>query len=90
MKAAFNEYSQGGEDGIIEEIMKRLGIATGWFVEFGACDGVSLSNTRRLLLAGWQGGYLECDEKKFAALLKSVGGHAARALQARVCASVTR
>ncbi len=49
-----NVYSQFGEDGIIEEILRRLGLweqAPGslFCVEFGAWDGKHLSNTRRLI-----------------------------------------
>jgi hypothetical protein len=33
-------FSQNGEDGVIAEILRRAGIADGWFVEFGAADGV--------------------------------------------------
>jgi hypothetical protein len=49
---AFNTYSQFGEDGIVQEIFHRL---VGhveldkWCVEFGAWDGVHLSNTCRLI-----------------------------------------
>ena len=41
-------YSQNGEDGIIEEILDRLSkhvALDGWCSEFGAWDGVYLSNT---------------------------------------------
>ena len=31
-----NVYSQNGEDGIIEEILKRFNITSGWVCEFGA------------------------------------------------------
>jgi hypothetical protein len=59
-----NTFSQGGEDGILESLFLHLGIHIGWFVEFGASDGVSLSNTRCLLYKGWRGIYIEADEKK--------------------------
>ena len=43
-------YSQNGEDGIIEEVLKRLNIDNNLeVVEFGACDGIYLSNTFNLI-----------------------------------------
>ena len=63
-----NNTSQCGEDGIIEEICNRLGIGTGFFVEFGAWDGIRFSNTYSLLAKNWQGVYIEGDEQKYAAL----------------------
>lgn len=45
-------YSQNGEDGIIAEILRRLSLQIDldrWCVEFGAWDGVHLSNTCRLI-----------------------------------------
>lgn len=48
-------HSQFGEDGIIAEILRRLGMDESqlarrlWCVEFGAWDGKHLSNTRRLI-----------------------------------------
>lgn len=55
-------YSQYGEDGIIEEIFSRLNIKKGFFVEFGGCDGIEISNTRHLYEQGWEGAYIEADE----------------------------
>ena len=40
-----NKHSQNGEDGVIAEICHRLAITNGFFVEFGAWDGMHLSNT---------------------------------------------
>ena len=66
----YNRYSQSGEDGIIEELCRRLGITTGWFVEFGAWDGKHLSNTYNLLSHhAWQGVHIEGDPKKYQDLL---------------------
>lgn len=49
-------YSQKGQDGILEAIFNQLGIIKGTFVEFGARDGVELSNTAHLRLnKGWRG-----------------------------------
>jgi hypothetical protein len=49
---ARNIYTQFGEDGIIEEILRRLNATaqtSGWCVEFGAWDGIHLSNTYNLI-----------------------------------------
>jgi hypothetical protein len=40
--------SQWGEDGVLEEIFKRLSVNQPWCVEFGAWDGQHLSNTWHL------------------------------------------
>ena len=67
-----NKYSQTGEDGIIQEIFRRLGRVEGWFVEFGACDGKWLSNTYNLLAhKNWQGVYIEADTGRYQELLKT-------------------
>jgi len=42
-------YSQSGIDGILEKIFKILPKNDKWCVEFGAWDGVYLSNTRNLI-----------------------------------------
>jgi hypothetical protein len=68
-----NIYSQNGEDGIITEIFRRLNIPAGWFVEFGAWDGIHLSNTYNLAAHhGWQGVYIEGNPAKYQDLLKTV------------------
>lgn len=45
----WNKYSQAGQDGIIKHIFKTLNIQSGHFVEFGAWDGIYLSNYRKLI-----------------------------------------
>jgi len=51
-------YSQNGEDGIIEEIFKRIGLTNKYFVEFGVGNGLE-NNTAYLLTKDWQGCWLE-------------------------------
>jgi hypothetical protein len=68
---AFTKYSQIGEEGIIAEIFKRLHIEKGFFVEFGAYDGLFLSNTRLLWENGWSGVMIEADKERFKQLLQN-------------------
>lgn len=38
-------YSQCGEEGFIEFILKNIGVEGGYLIEFGAGDGITLSNS---------------------------------------------
>ena len=60
-----NVHSQIGQDGILQEIFKMLDIKNGFFCEFGAWDGIYLSNCRKLVEEGWAGVFIEGNEKKF-------------------------
>ena len=64
-----NIYSQNGEDGVIAEIIKRMGLEPKegfWCVEFGAWDGVHLSNTFALVEScSAMAVYIEGDRKKY-------------------------
>jgi hypothetical protein len=63
---ARNEYSQYGEDGILLRIFDLLGVDRGWCAEFGAWDGIYLSNTHNLIKNhGWQAVLIEADPTKF-------------------------
>lgn len=42
-------HSQHGEDGILEKIIETVGDKEKWCVEFGAWDGMHLTNTRNLI-----------------------------------------
>jgi hypothetical protein len=46
---AADVHSQNGEDGIITALLDRLPETDRWCVEFGAWDGIHLSNTRHLI-----------------------------------------
>jgi hypothetical protein len=65
LKFKQNQFSQNGEDGIIRRIFELIGTETKSCCEFGAWDGVHLSNTRQLLLEGWSGLLIESDSKRF-------------------------
>ena len=70
---AKNIYSQNGEDGIIEELLKRLNIQGGWACEFGAWDGIFLSNCYNLILnKSFKGLLIEGNEKRFIVLKKNL------------------
>lgn len=56
-----NVHSQNGEDGIVQEVVRRLGIEKGKTVEVGGNDGVWMSNTALLLERGWSGRFVEQD-----------------------------
>jgi hypothetical protein len=64
-------YSQVGQDGILEEIFKRLNITNGTFCEFGAWDGFHLSNARKLVDEGWGGIFIEGDSERYLQLVKN-------------------
>lgn len=69
-KYGYNVYSQNGEDGIIQELLKLLHIDSGWVVEFGACDGKYLSNTFNLVENNnFNAVYIEGDETFYKKLL---------------------
>lgn len=60
--------SQNGEDGVIAEILARIGVDSRWFVEFGIEDG-SQGNTVALARnQGWHGLYIEVDDANYAIL----------------------
>ena len=68
-----NIYSQNGEDGIIIELLKRLDTECRWVCEFGAWDGIHLSNTFNLVEnKNCNAVYIEGDKNKYIDLLKTV------------------
>jgi hypothetical protein len=58
LRYGFKVYSQCEEDGIIQEIFKRIGVTNRTFVEFGVQIGIEC-NTAKLLIEGWNGLWLE-------------------------------
>lgn len=54
----FKGYSQNDEDGIIQEIFRRIGTTDRKFIEFGTGNGLE-NNTAYLLCQGWSGLWLD-------------------------------
>ena len=50
---------------IIQYIFNTLNIKQGFFLEFGAWDGINLSNARLLFENNWNGMFIEGDKAKF-------------------------
>jgi hypothetical protein len=51
-------FSQYGEDGILEEIFRRIGVTNRYFIEFGVENGLEC-NSLFLLLKNWSGLWIE-------------------------------
>lgn len=62
-------FSQHNEQQLVEEFFH--GKSDGLFVDIGAGDGVTDSNTRALFLAGWSGILVEASRTRFAQLMQT-------------------
>ncbi len=62
---ASNVYSQHGEDGMIAQVLKWIGMEKGHAVEFGAWDGHEWANTALLWEHGWSATLIEGGPNKF-------------------------
>ena len=58
-------YSEDGEDGILEEILRRVGRRTRQFVEFGVGSGRYCNCARLVLEEDWQGLFMEVEPASF-------------------------
>ncbi|GAB4451521.1 MAG: hypothetical protein OHK0029_00840 [Armatimonadaceae bacterium] len=66
----FSVYSQFGEDGIIQFLLRQIAVSRKEFVEIGVEDYLE-ANTRFLLLYNrWKGVLIECDENAVAKLVQ--------------------
>jgi hypothetical protein len=64
----FNVYSQAGEDGIIQKIFEIIQPQSRICIEFGATDGIYMSNTAHLWQNGWKAILIEASDKHLAKL----------------------
>jgi hypothetical protein len=70
---ARNVHSQEGEDGIIEHLLSLLPERDHWCVEFGAWDGVYLSNTFHLIESkGYHAVLIEGSSERYETLRKNM------------------
>jgi methyltransferase FkbM-like protein len=58
-------FSQNGEEDIIARVFDVIGAGNKFCCEFGAWDGIFLSNTRSLVLEGWSALLIEGDAERF-------------------------
>ncbi|GMR01645.1 MAG: hypothetical protein BMS9Abin19_1055 [Gammaproteobacteria bacterium] len=66
-------YSQTGEDGVIEKILEVIQPEDKWCVEFGAWDGVHLSNAYHLIKQHlFKAVLIEGDKEKYSELVKNM------------------
>lgn len=82
-------YSQDGTDGIVAEILARIGQAPRRFVEIGAGGGQE-NNTRLWLEQGWSGVWIEADRGRCAAIRAAWAPELAAGRLVLVEAAVTR
>lgn len=74
--AEHSVHSQFGEDGVIERIFDVIEPTHKFFVEFGAADGITNSNTRNLVEKyGWRGLLMEGDPSLAASLAENYRDH---------------
>ena len=58
-------FSQNGEDGIIEEILLRLNLKSGYFLEFGVQSGQECNCAYLAKDKGWLGTFIESDSNDY-------------------------
>ena len=56
-------FSQNGEDGVLAEILRRVGAPARYFVEFGVESGREGNCVYLADVAGWRGLFMEADEE---------------------------
>lgn len=81
-------FSQGGEDGAIREIFRRVGTTSRTFVEFGVGDGLE-NNTLLLLQEGWRGAWIEGDAAHARAIERTLAREIAERRLALVQRTIT-
>ena len=63
--AELKVFSHNGEDGILVEILRRVGVGLSYFIEFGAGDGAEGNCAFLARVLGWRGLLIEADETSY-------------------------
>ena len=78
-------FSQNGEDGVLAELLRRVGAPTRYFIELGVDSGREGNCVYLADVAGWEGLFIEADDEMFAQLeRKYVAQSATQTVKARV------
>lgn len=73
MRSGWQVYSQCDEDGIINEILRRIGAPGKFFLEIAPGDGRT-NNTAFLMAQGWRGAWVECGRRQVRDIKAGFGG----------------
>jgi hypothetical protein len=71
-------FSQNGEDGVLVEILNRIGVTNRFFVEFGIQNGAEGNCVLLADVFGWTGVFIEADDDDFADLQAKYAGSRVR------------
>jgi hypothetical protein len=71
-------FSQNGEDGVLIEILNRIGVSNRYFVEFGIESGIEGNCVALAEVLGWSGLFIEADPTSFAKLHARYSGYPIR------------
>ena len=80
-------FSQNGEDGVLVEILNRIGVTNRFFVEFGIQNGTEGNCVLLADVFGWAGVFVEADDEDFAALAAKYEGSGVRTVHDMVTAA---
>ena len=88
-KYSRQQYSQYGEDGMIQEALESVGSPrNGFFVDVGSWDGIYLSNVYRLILeSNFSGVCIEANTEKFKELQDNMKNYKVDCLNSKVSLS---
>jgi hypothetical protein len=71
----FSVFSQNGEDGVLYQLFRRLGVRSRYFVEFGAGTGAEANCVLLADVYGWRGLFMESESDPYRALERKYRGN---------------